>query len=186
MEGSPLEDADLVERARRGDTRSYEEIVRRYEQVAYRAAYLLLGSTADAEDVARDAFVNGFRALGQYRKGEPLRRWLLQLVASEARKRQRSPAQRAHLLLRASPETHGSDAAEPPEGATGARARRERLLDAIDGLGDDDHDLIACRYLLGLSEEETAAVLAVAEDTVRSRLPRALERLRLRVEVARE
>jgi RNA polymerase sigma-70 factor, ECF subfamily len=57
MEGRPLEDAELVERARKGDVRAYEELVRRYQQLAVRTAYVIGGQTADAQDAAQEAFV---------------------------------------------------------------------------------------------------------------------------------
>jgi RNA polymerase sigma-70 factor (ECF subfamily) len=57
-------------------------------------------------------------------------------------------------------------------------AERQRLLEALDGLPDDARLVLSCRYLLGLSEEETAAALAVKRGTVKSRTARALDRLR--------
>ena len=60
--------------------------------------------------------------------------------------------------------------------------QRRRLLDAVEALRDDDRLVISCRYFLELSEEETAAALGIARGTVKSRLSRALERLRAHLE----
>ena len=65
VEGRPLEDAELVEAARRGDTRAYEELVRRYQDVAARTAYLV--AAAEVEDIVQEAFVKAYRALGRFR-----------------------------------------------------------------------------------------------------------------------
>ena len=68
-------------------------------------------------------------------------------------------------------------AAEDPEEAALATERRQRLLTAVERLRDDDRDILACRYFLDLSEEETATTLGIARGTVKSRAHRALVRL---------
>jgi RNA polymerase sigma factor (sigma-70 family) len=171
-------DEELVERARRGDLRAWETIVRRYQGISFRTAYVLAGSAADAEEAALDGFVKAYRALGRFRRGAPLRPWLLRIVANEARNRRRSAARRERLALRAAAEDRPGDAVPSPEAALLAREERERLLAAVERLADDHRDAVACRYLLGLSETETAAALGIRPGTVKSRLARALERLR--------
>ena len=101
MVDRPLDDAELVERARRGDLRAWETIVRSYKGIAFRTAYLLSGSAADAEEAAQDGFVKAYRALGRFRRGAPLKPWLLRIVANEARNRRRSAGRREQLALRA-------------------------------------------------------------------------------------
>ena len=73
--GRPLDEIEdtLVERARRGDADAYEELVRRYTEMAFRAAYVVTGSAPDAEEAAQDAFVKAFRALHRFRAGAPFR-----------------------------------------------------------------------------------------------------------------
>ena len=65
-----------------------------------------------------------------------------------------------------------------PEGALVAAEDRERLLEAVNGLREEERLVIACRYFLGLSEGETADALDVRVGTVKSRTSRALEHLR--------
>lgn len=178
MEGRPLQETELVERARRGDARAYEEIVRMHQGIAFRTAYLVAGNAADAEEAAQDGFVKAWRALGRFRKGAPFRPWLLQIVANEARNRRRSAGRRASLALRAARDDVSGDAAPSPEAALLAGEDRARLLDAVNDLPEDARLVVSCRYLLGLSEEETAAALGVRVGTVKSRTARALDRLR--------
>src|SRR5919199_2460987 len=111
----PLDEAELVERARRGDLRAWETIVRTYQGIAFRTAYLLSGSAADAEEAAQDGFVKAYRALGRFRRGAPFRPWLLRIVANEARNRRRSAARRAALALRAASEPPPGGAVPSPE-----------------------------------------------------------------------
>ena len=70
------------------------------------------------------------------------------------------------------------DAAPSPESAVLDREEQAWLLGAINGLGDDDRDVITARYFLDLSEAETAELLGIPRGTVKSRLSRALGRLR--------
>jgi RNA polymerase sigma-70 factor (ECF subfamily) len=179
--GRPLDETELVERARRGDGRAYDLLVEQHQEVAFRAAYLVTGSAEDAEDAAQEGFVKAYRALARFRRGAPFRPWLLQIVTNEARNRRRSAGRRAGLALRIAGEQSSGDAAPSPEAQLLGRERRRALLAALAGLREDDRLVIGCRYFLELSEEETAATLGWRRGTVKSRLSRALDRLRERL-----
>jgi RNA polymerase sigma factor (sigma-70 family) len=185
VEGRPLEatqaDFRLVEQARQGNTAAFGQLVERYQEVAFRIAYLIAGDAQDAEDIAQDAFVKAYAALGRFRVEAPFRPWLLQIVANEARNRRRSAGRRAHLAVRAAaeqPDAASGDAAPSPEMAALAAEQRRLLMDAVNGLRADDRQAIAYRYFLDLSEAEMADALGCARGTVKSRLSRALARLR--------
>ena len=166
-------------RAQRGDARAYEELVRPHQEIAFRVAYVITRSRQEAEDAAQDAQLKAWRALGRFRADEPLRPWLLRIVANEARNRRRSSGRRERLALRAAGVHDASGEAAPsPEAAVLGAAERARLLDALEELPEQARAVLACRYLLDLTEEETAAVLDVARGTVKSRSARALERLK--------
>jgi RNA polymerase sigma factor (sigma-70 family) len=181
VEGRPPDDAALANRARRGDERAFEELVRMYQGLAYRTAYLLTGSATDAEDAAQIGFVKAWTALPRFRPGAPFKPWLLRIVANEAHNRRRSAGRRAALVLRATAAQPPEDAAPSPEGAALGRERREELLAAVNRLDERDRDILTCRYFLELSEEETSEVLGIRRGTVKSRTARALERLRAAV-----
>ncbi len=179
MVGRPLTEHELVERARGGDPGAYATLVRDHEEIAFRTAYVICGNAADAEEAAQDGFVKAYRALRRFRAGEPLRPWLLAIVANEARNRRRSAGRRAALALRAAGEERPEgEPARSPEAALLAGERRAALLAGLSRLNERDRLVIACRYLVELSEAETAAALGVRPGTVKSRLSRALERLR--------
>jgi len=185
--GRPLDEIEdtLVERARRGDADAYEELVRRYTEMAFRAAYLVTGSAPDAEEAAQDAFVKAFRALSRFRAGAPFRPWLLRIVGNEARNRRRAASRRAALELRVADGIRAGGAAPSPEAAAEAAEERRALLRALVMVGDDHREVVGCRYLLELSVEETAATLGIPEGTVKSRLARALAHLRELMEPVR-
>jgi RNA polymerase sigma factor (sigma-70 family) len=181
--GRPLTEAELVERAKRGDQDAYGELVHAYQGIAFRTAYLLTGSAADAEDAAQDAFVKAFYALGRFRRGAELRPWLLRIVANEARNRRRSAGRRANLALRAAADPLSGGAAPSPEASLLAGEQQSALLAAVNELPEEQREVIACRYFLDLSEEETAQTLGCRKGTVKSRLSRGLSRLREQLEV---
>ena len=184
MEGRPTDDSVFIARAQRGDAAAYEEIVQRYQQIAFRTAYVITGSSADAEDAAQEGFVKAYQALDRFRLGADLRPWLLRIVANEARNRVRSSGRRHQLELRLTEGFRPGDAAPSPEAVAVAADERRRLLAMVNALSHEDRLVIASRYFLELSGEETAAALGIAEGTVKSRLSRALARLKVRVEEA--
>jgi RNA polymerase sigma-70 factor (ECF subfamily) len=182
VEGRPPEDVVLAERAKHGDERAFEELMRTYQPLAFRTAYLLTGSAADAEDAVQSGFVKAWAALPRFRSGAAFKPWLLRIVANEAHNRRRSERRRVELRLRATAAQPPGDAAPSPEGAALGRDRREALLRALVRLDERDRDVLTCRYFLDLSEEETAEILGVRRGTVKSRTSRALARLREEVE----
>jgi len=179
MVGRPSDDHALVERARRGDSAAYEHLVRMHQHVAFRTACLLAGSTADAEEAVQDGFVKAWHALPRFREGAPFRPWLLAIVANEARTRRRAASRRAGWTLRAAEAAR----TEPPAGDSAeatvvASETRAELLSALAQLDERDRTVLVLRYLLDLGEADMAAVLDCRPGTVKSRLSRALERLR--------
>jgi RNA polymerase sigma factor (sigma-70 family) len=181
VEGRPLdeEEAELVERARGGDVRAYESLVRRYQDLAYRTARLISGNAADAEDATQEGLVKAWYALGRFREGAPFRPWLLSIVANEARNRRRSGRRQDDLALRVAGTRPSGGAAPSPEAAALEDERRRALLKAVTGMAERDRLVIAARFFLELSERETAEVLGCRPGTVKSRMSRALARLRV-------
>jgi RNA polymerase sigma-70 factor (ECF subfamily) len=175
----PLDETALVARAKQGEQTAYEELVRMHQNIAFRVALVAGLDPAEAEDAVQDGFVKAYRALGRFRAGSPFRPWLLAIVANEARNRRRSAGRRAQLAARAAALDASGGAAQSPEAATLDEERRAVLLAALDRLRDEDRQVLACRYLLDLSEAETAASLGLRLGTVKSRTSRALERLRV-------
>ena len=186
VEGRPLEDVgfarlddvELVGRARDGDVSAYGELVERYREVAFRTAWLITRSSAEAEDAAQEAFVKAFYALGRFRVGEAFRPWILRIVSNEAKNRRRSTGRRERLTVRLARDRGSGDAAPSPETAALGREQHEALLRAIDRLPERERLVVTYRYLLELSEAETARALGIRPGTVKSRLSRGLGRLR--------
>jgi len=178
VEGRPLDDVALVERARHGDVNAYEALVQQYQQLAFRVAYQVTGDAAEAEDAAQEAFVNAYYALGRFRAGAPFRPWLCRIVANEARNRRTSARRRIVLAERALVAQPSGDSAQSPEAAAEADEFRSTLVATLKTLREDDRLILAYRLFFDLSEAEMAEALDCPRGTVKSRLSRALARLR--------
>jgi RNA polymerase sigma-70 factor (ECF subfamily) len=182
-----------VSAAQRGDTVAFDDLVAPHLDVAFRAAFLITGSAADAQDAAQEGLVKAWLALERFRAGAPFRPWLIRIVINEAHNRRRATGRQAGLALRLAEGTERASAGSPDAAAVvlgaaaaapGAEAvalaveRRARLLAAVAGLREEDQLVIAARYFVGLSEAETVTALSLPAGTVKSRLSRALARLR--------
>jgi RNA polymerase sigma factor (sigma-70 family) len=186
----PAPDAEretaLVRRAQAGDAEAYGELVTMHQAAAFRVAYVLLGTAADAEDAAQEGFVRAYLVLDRFRAGEPFRPWLLQVVGNEARNRRRARGRRESLAVRAIAAVRGASGGEPlspaPEVAALEGETQAEVRTAVAALDEGERLVVTCRYLLGLSEAETAAALGIPAGTVKSRLHRGLRRLRDRLE----
>lgn len=175
-----MDDDEAVTRSLAGDLDAYEVLVTRYSMIAHRTA-AFLGAGDEAEDVVQEAFVKAFRHLAGFRRDAAFKPWLLRIVANETHNLTRSRGRRADLALRLEAEpgrAPGPYEPEDPEGVALATDSRTRLLDAVRMLPEREREAVTCRYLLQLSEAETAEVLGVRLGTVKSRTFRGLRRLR--------
>ena len=178
MVGRPLTEAELVERAKRGDQDAYGDLVHAYQGIAFRTAYLLTGSAAEAEDAAQDAFVKAYYALGRFRT----RRGASPLAPADRRQRGSEqpplgrPAHAPRAARRGGPALGGRGPV--PRGQPHRERAAGALLAAVNALPDEQREVVACRYFLELCEEETAETLGLRKGTVKSRLSRGLDRLR--------
>ncbi|HEX7745847.1 MAG TPA: sigma-70 family RNA polymerase sigma factor [Micromonosporaceae bacterium] len=155
----------------------YEYLLARHTATAHRTA-VLLGAGDDAEDVVQEAFVKAFQRLGNYRGESGFRAWLLAIVGNETRNLHRSRRRRDGLVLRAVVGLRPGPAPVDPSDSAEASERRQHLVAALQRLNERERDVLVCRYLLDLSESETAATLDLSKGTVKSRAFRALAKLR--------
>jgi RNA polymerase sigma factor (sigma-70 family) len=157
---------------------AYGYLLARHTAIAHRTA-ILLGAGDDADDVVQEAFVKAFQRLGNYRGDSGFRRWLLAIVGNETRNLHRSRRRRDGLVLRAVVGGDRGPAPVDPSDSVEASERRRDLVAALRRLDHRERDVLICRYLLDLSESETAATLDLSKGTVKSRAFRALAKLRV-------
>jgi RNA polymerase sigma-70 factor (ECF subfamily) len=165
---------ELINRARQGDQTAYEMLVRAHQEAVFRLAYLLLGDRGEADDVAQDTFIRAFKSLQRFDSTRPLRPWLMRITTNLAYNRRRAIKRYFSALTRMVKIDPDLVAAKEDHHDFEAQA----LWQAVRQLDRTDQEVIYLRYFMEQSEAETAETLGVAQGTVKSRLHRALGRLR--------
>lgn len=167
---------ELMRAAQAGDLDAFGALVAPHAQVLFRLACHVTADPGEAEDAVQDGLIRASGALDRFRPDAPLRPWLLRIVYNESRSRVRARGRRGRLLerLHLRPERHAPD----PMLEVLAQETRDEVARVLAGLRPDDREVIVLRYFLGLDEAEMAATLGVARGTVKSRLSRALGRMR--------
>jgi RNA polymerase sigma-70 factor (ECF subfamily) len=174
-----LEDErDITLRAQQGDPDAFADLVGRYGEVAFRVAYLIVRDEAEARDVAQDAFVQAYRSLARFDASRPFRPWLLRIVTNQAINNRRSASRRSAMTKRYEANIDSPAQTGSPERETEAQEEAQRVWQAIGSLDAKDRAVVYLRYFVGASEEETAVALGRPAGTVKSRLHRALRKLR--------
>jgi RNA polymerase sigma factor (sigma-70 family) len=178
LEGGPLDDGLLVARARAGDQNAFAELVGRYQEVAFRTAYVMLADPDGAADAAQESFIKAFQALPGFDPKRPFKPWLLRIVVNEALNLEKATPRRRELALRLGEAAARGDAAPSPEAALLGWERLRVLADALlELLAGDRTAVVALRYFQNLGEAELADALGCPRGTVKSWLHRAVARL---------
>lgn len=179
-----MTDALIVRQAQQGDAAAYETLVRRYQTVAFRTAWLILGDVDDARDATQSGFLKAWMSIGRADVDRPFQPWLLTIVANEARNRRRA---RSRWLARVLPEDKVDLLAEsgpPLEHVVEQQDEAGVVLRHLAAMDEIDRMTLWCRYVLDMGEQETADVMECAVGTVKSRTHRAMDRLRSRLQEA--
>lgn len=171
-----MDESTLVRHAANGDAAAWEPLVLAHQEAVFRLSYLLLGDPDDAEDVAQETFLRAWNHLKRFDPTRPLRPWLLSIASNLASNRRRSAGRYLAALTRAFRNEPTSSVSTEEKSAKHTEA--SELWKAVQTLNLPDQQIIYLRFFLDLPVTETAEVLQVAEGTVKSRLSRALERLR--------
>ncbi len=172
------QEQDWIRRAQRGELAAYDALVRAYETLAFRAAYLVTHDTQEAADAAQDAFVRAYRSLHSFRLGEPFRPWLLRIVTNQALNRIQAQQRRTRMTERYVQTMNAMTDTPTPQRNLEAREQNETLMRAVGRLKPEEQALIALRYFLELPESQVADALNIPQGTVKSRMHRTLAKLR--------
>ncbi|MFM5924058.1 MAG: RNA polymerase sigma factor [Novosphingobium sp.] len=187
-----MSESELLACVRRGDRLAFRAVMRRYNQPLYRTARGIMRDDAEAEDVVQEAWVRGFAAIADFRGDAALLTWLTRIVINEARGRLRKQrpsagveeierAQQRETVLLGFP---GGQTIENPE-AQAARAEARVLVEsAVDRLPESFRMVFLLRDVQECSIEETAAILELRPETIKTRLHRARRLLRTELDSA--
>jgi RNA polymerase sigma-70 factor (ECF subfamily) len=158
----------LIRDAQRGSSEALEELFRRHWRRAHRAAFLVVGDPAAAEDIAQESFLAAIRALDRFDRRRPFGPWLHRIAVNRAIDFSRARALRSESVL-----TPAAERAAPERDAIS-----DELVAALATLGPEHRAVIVLRYVLEYAPGEIAEILDLPRGTVNSRLRRGLDRLR--------
>lgn len=181
---TPQGDADLVAAARGGDAAAFEAIMRLHNRQMFRTARAILQNEADAEEVVQEAYLKAFLHLDGFAGASRLSTWLVKIAVNEAlaRLRRRMPD---GAPVHPAPELAAENSMTPESSPEAAAAQSEirRLLEAaIDALPQAQRTVFMLRAVEEFSTEDTASCLGIPAETVKTRLHRAKQQLRRRLQ----
>lgn len=178
-----MDEKQLVAAAQQGDLPSFNQLVLKYQSLAYNVAYRLMGDPEPAADATQDAFLKAYKALGSFR-GRSFKSWLLRIVTNTCydmlRASKRRPISNLDDVL-VNPE-HAWRLTDPGERPDEHVERQElaRVLQwALDQLPPEQRAVVILSDVQGLAYDEIAEVMGTSLGTVKSRLSRARGKLRL-------
>ena len=178
-------EASLVQRCAVGDETACSELVGEHQRMVVQLAVNLLGDRDEALDLSQEVFLRVFRTIHRFRGQSSLRTWIYRIAVNQARNRHRFWRRRHRgdqVSLDAHVAAHGdflSGAQAGPDRVLAQKELAARLNHALDNLPFDQRTAIVLREIDGLSYDEIAYSLGVAVGTVKSRLTRARQALRL-------
>lgn len=174
------DEAITIRRAQNGDGNALEELLLAYEKKVYNIAYRLMGSEADAADMAQEALIKIYRSVKGFKGEASFSSWVYRLTVNTCldglRKRKRAPISLEYAMESGMPmEDIAGDA---PEAHALSVERREDIQKAIQMLSDEHRAVVVMRDITGLSYEEIAESIHVSIGTVKSRISRGRQRLK--------
>ena len=180
-----VSDADLVQRARQGDPAAFGELVDRHRAAVYRAALAALGSAADADDVAQDAFLMAYRRLASFRGDSSFKTWLLTITWHQAINRRRTVTRLWRLIVQPSadaetesPLERVASAGPTPEEAVVDNEFRDAIRQAIRALPPKLRDALLLAQAGEYTYEEIGAMLNAPVGTIKWRVSEARRSVR--------
>jgi len=174
-------DAELLRRAQRGDDEAFHQLVDRHAGGLFKLAFALVGNAADAEDVMQETFLGALKTIRGFERRSSVKTWLCRILSKRAARCHR--ARRRHAAVPMENDTEPSATSEtkgvPTSDAVDARLDMTEMIGALSA---EHREVVVLRELEGMSYAEIAEVLNVPIGTVESRLYRARQELRSRLE----
>lgn len=184
-----MEEIKLVQQAQKGDSSAFEQLVLSYQKRVYNLALRMVCNPDDAYDVAQEAFFKAWRSLPSLKADAAFSTWLFRLTSNECIDFLRRAKRQKVVSLTVSSEEEQAqldmpDPAPSPEERVITRQTHQQVLAAIDALPTEHRQILTLRILNDMDYRQIAAVLGIAEGTVKSRLSRARENLRKNLDTA--
>jgi len=174
-------DAECVRRVQQGDTNSFEILVRRHEKAVFNLIYRLLGNYDEALEIAQEVFLSAFKSIHQFRGEANFSTWLYRIGLNHASTRRKSlhSSQQRYVPLDGT-EVIADGALDPVKNVE-HKEIQQRVQQALNSLDPEDTRIILLRDLQDVPYEDVAEILDIPVGTVKSRLHRARQALKIKL-----
>lgn len=176
----------LVRRAKQGDAQAFEELLTLYEKKVYSLAYHYVGNEHDAMDISQEAFLRVYRFLPQFNEESRFSTWLYRVTSNVCKDyiRKRNTRNEVPLTQEGDEESFSYDVPDlryNPEDVFQQKEMRQEICDGLRELSHDHREILVMRDVLGLTYEDIADALELEEGTVKSRISRARDKMRVKL-----
>ena len=185
---STIEEKEWLKKAANGDTAAFEQLVLKYQTQVYNLCFRILGNAEDAADITQEAFLKAWRNLGSFHGEASFSTWLYRLASNACMDQLRSMRRRPVGSLTVTDDEGEEqtmdvpDSAPSPEESLISKEERSLLQEAMSALDPQERQILTLRVVNDLSYTEISEVLDLKEGTVKSRLARARDHLRKKLE----
>jgi len=173
----PVEEAELVNRARKGDLEAYDQLVQRYQERIYATVYHMTSNHEDANDLAQEAFIKGFQALKSFKGGSSFYTWVYRIAVNKTINFLKQRKNRSQMSLNDmdfnaehDPDFVALVSEKTPRREAGLTELQEKLNEGMQKLSEPHRLVVTLHDVQGLSHEEIAKIMGCNIGTVRSRL----------------
>ena len=188
-----LKERELIRKAKQGDMLAFEELILKHEKIVYNVALRMMNHSEDAKDISQEVFLKAYRSLGNFDERSAFSTWLYRITHNtcidEMRKRK---GKQSYSLEEELENKEGfmqrqiADEGDTPEESLLRQEQKSEILQALDTLSEEHKAAIILRDVKGLSYEEIAEILELSLGTVKSRISRARNQLKIEILKIRE
>lgn len=180
-----MDESEIVKRAKSGDEHAFEQLVLRYESKVYNLAYRYMGNEFDARDIAQETFLRVYRFLPQFNEDSLFSTWLFRIASNVCKDSIRKKSTQSEVSLFVSGGDDGEylmdlpDLKYSPESKLEQGELRREIADCLQNISPDHREILIMRDIMGLAYDDIARTLQTNEGTVKSRISRAREKMRI-------
>jgi RNA polymerase sigma-70 factor (ECF subfamily) len=177
LDPAPVDDVELVARARKGDLAAYDELVRLYQERIYATVYHMTSNHEDANDLAQEAFIKAFHALKSFKGGSSFYTWVYRIAVNKTINFLKQRKNRGQMSLNDldfnaehDPDLVALISDKTPRREVSLAELQEKLNEALQKLSEPHRLVVTLHDVQGLSHEDIAKIMECNIGTVRSRL----------------
>lgn len=170
---------DIIKQARAGDSQAFRKLYEDIQNEMYRMAYYLLQNKEDAEDAVSEAFIDMYKGISKLKKCEAFKTWAIKILSAKCKRKMRE------YSIKRDEETvdFAEEQCVSKQDVIGQINMRTDIMKAMCVLDEVEQMIVVCTAVAGMSSDEVGVITGLKSATVRTKLRRALDKLKKRLEV---